>query len=136
MRSIPAAANASPSDAAAVNRDAQILEILGVPIPSPANNQIHDAYVAAFAQAAPTASQLSTLRTQVVASLGPTASASRVASVNRLISDAPAFFRGVGSSPANVSTIANDVRAVVNDGAGASLDPFKVTIRGGNGRGA
>ncbi len=131
LHTIPASAHARSANAAAVSRDAGILQALGAPIPSPANDQLLGDYVAAFANGSPTASELSTLQTQIVAALGSTATATRRASVNRLIADAPAFYQGVGASLANVQTIANDVRAVVNDGAGASLDPFKITVSAG-----
>ena len=131
LRSIPSSARASASDVSAINRDAQILENLGAPIPSAANNQVHDAFVVAFSQGVPTDSQRSALRSELVSLLGPTATPSRVAAVDRLLADAPALFRGLGSSAANVRTVADDVRAIVNDGGGASLDPFRITVRYG-----
>ena len=129
LTSISASANASTADLAALNRDVQILQTLAAPVPSAINHQIHDDFVEAFAQGSPSVSEQSKLRSELDTLLGPSATRSRLAAVDRLIADAPAFFRAVGSSPANVRTIADDVEAVVDDGAGASLDPFKVTFR-------
>ncbi len=122
-------ANHSAPAFSVLNRDTQILKTLGSPIPSASNDQLLDDFVAAFAQGPPSKTQLATLRTQIIALLGTTATAGRIASVDRLIADATAFFQASGSSPSNVATIANDVQAVVDDGAGASLNPFKVTVR-------
>ncbi len=126
-------AGASPTDGAAVVRDVQILQTLAAPLTSVVNSQIHDTFVATFAQGAPTPARQSALVTGLDALLGPTATPGRLSAVNRLANDAPAFYRGVGSSSANVETLAGDAEALVNDGFGASLDPFKVTISGRGG---
>ncbi len=131
LHTLPASANAPPAATAALGRDAQILQTLAAPLPSAVNHQIHDAFVAAFAQGPPSAAAQASLRSGLDALLGPTASRSRLAAVDRLIADAPTFFRAVGSSPANVRTLADDVRDDVDAGAGSPLDPFKVTFRPG-----
>lgn len=134
LRSIPAAAHASPTDAAALDRDAQVLQTLAAPVPSAVNHQIHDAFVAAFAQGPPSAAAQATLRAELDALLGPTKTPARLAAVDRLAADTPAFFRAVGSSAAHARTIADDVRDDVDAGAGSPLDPFKITFRrGGSG---
>jgi hypothetical protein len=131
LHAIPASVGASQAEAATVTRDARILQTLGALVTSQENEEIHDAFLAAFANGAPSGADLSALRSQLVSAIGPTASPSRLAAIDRLIVDAPVFDRGVGGSPANVRTIADDVQAVVNDGAGAAPDPFKVTIASG-----
>jgi hypothetical protein len=76
---------------------------------------------------APGASGLNAFRNTAIAALGGTANARRVAAVDRLIADAPAFAAAAGSS-ASVRTIVTDVRDVTDDGLGASLNPFLIVL--------
>lgn len=127
---------AVPTDSALVRRDVQILESLGGAVPSASYATIHDAYLAALASGAPTAADLDRLRTSLTAALGPALAVRRESSVNRLVADAPAFVAATGSNPANVRTLADDVRAVVEDGGGSSgLNPFRIEILAAPGHG-
>ncbi len=128
LKSIPSASGASASGQAAVHRDAQLLQKLGAALPSDSNSALLAGYVNAFALGAPTPGDLTQLQSALVTALGTTASRARVSSVKRLITDAPAFYQGVGSSAANVQTVADDVQAVVNDGVGSTPDPFRITL--------
>ncbi len=129
IRSISTASRASSSDAAALNRDVAIDQTIAAPVPSAINHQIRDAVIAAYSHGSPTAPTLATLQTRIVTLLGPTATPSHVSAVARLSADAPAFFRALGSSSANVATIINDVSTLVDDGSGSSLNPFRITTR-------
>lgn len=60
--------------------------------------------------------------------LGGPASVATIGKADRLASAASAFFQAAGSSRENVRALAQDVLALNNDGAGASLNPFKVQI--------
>ncbi len=128
LKSIPAASSASPAGIATVRRDAGLLQKLGAAVPSATEAQLTDTYVAAFAQGVPSSQTLAQLKTALIAELGASATHARTAWVNRLITDAPALAQALGSSAANVQTIASDVQNVVNDGLGAAPDPFKVTV--------
>jgi hypothetical protein len=110
-----------------LGRDVALLERLGAAIPSGADRALTDAYAAALPSGAPDAAGLSAFRTTALAALGGTGNARRVASVDRLISDAPAFAAAAGST-ANVRAIIADTRAVTDDGQGASLNPFLIVI--------
>jgi hypothetical protein len=112
-----------------VQRDVQILEGLGAAMPSASKNQFNSTYVAAFAQGTPAPGGLAQLRSSLVGILGPAGTARRVASVDRLIADAPAFYRAVGASQTDVETILTDVGTLVDAGGGESLNPFKLTIQ-------
>jgi hypothetical protein len=117
--------------AAVFQRDVQILEGLGAAVPSPTKDQFNATYTAAFAQGTPTSAALSQLRSTLVGILGPAGTANRIASVDRLVADAPTFFQAAGASEASVQTIVTDVGALVDAGGGETLNPFKVTIQPG-----
>lgn len=131
LRDIKSTAATSPAGASVIGRDVQILQSLGAAIPSTVNAQFGAAYVAAFDQGVPGPTMLAQLQTNLVTILGPAATASRVASVDRLVHDAPAFYAAVGSSEAAIETIVTDVGTLVNAGGGEPLNPFKVTIQPG-----
>jgi hypothetical protein len=128
---IPNAARTGPAGDAVVQRDVQILEGLGAAMPSASKNLFNASYVAAFAQGTPNLGGLAQLRSSLVSILGPAGTAHRVASVDRLVADAPEFFQAVGASQADVQTIMTDVGTLVDAGGGESLNPFKVTIQPG-----
>jgi hypothetical protein len=108
-----------------LGRDVALLEQLGAPIPSDADRALTGAYAAVFARGTPDAAGLSAFRTAAVAALGATATAPRIKAVDRLVADAPAFAAAAGPF-ANVQTIVADVRAVIDDGQGTSLNPFRI----------
>ena len=124
------AALASPTGSVVLRRDAHVLQALGELVPSDRAGQILDAYAAVFAGGSPTASDLNTFRTTTVTILGPTLSTRHASQVDRLVADAPAFFQAAGVSDANVRVLIEDVRAVVNDGGGATLNPFRIQVLG------
>ena len=124
-------AGGSTSASNVLHRDIARLEQLGAAIPSDANAQLDTAYIAAFAQGAPTPTSLAAFRVTAISALGTTATAPRVATLDKLIADSPAFY-GAARSTTNVATIVTDVQAVINDGAGASLNPFLIVIRPGS----
>jgi hypothetical protein len=131
LTTISNAARTGPAGVAVVHRDVQILEGLGAAMPSASKNRFNATYVAAFAQATPNPGGLAQLRSSLVSILGPAGTAHRVASVDRLVADAPAFYQAVGASQAEVQTIVTDVGTLVDAGGGESLNPFKVTIQPG-----
>jgi hypothetical protein len=92
-------------------------------------------YVAAFAEGTPTPSNLEQLQSSLVSTLGPAGTAHRIASVGRLVADAPAFYQAVGASQNAVETIVTDVGTLVDAGGGESLNPFKITIQPGRATG-
>jgi hypothetical protein len=120
----------TPQGKAVVARDVQLLQTLGSNVPSASGAAIIDAYAAAFANGSPTPQDLAVLQQSITTTLGPALTVRYTTQINRLISDAPAFFTGVGSSTANVNTLTIDVKAVVDDGAGSSLNPFRIEVRG------
>jgi hypothetical protein len=129
LHTIEAQTPSGPAGAAVLQRDVQILKGLGAAVPSTTNQQFGSTYVAAFDQGAPGAQALPQLTSSLVTILGPAATASRIASVDRLVADAPAFYQAAGESAANVQTIVTDVGALVNAGGGESLNPFKISIQ-------
>jgi hypothetical protein len=128
LRAIQTEARAKPSDVAALHRDVQLLESLGAALPSSSSHQLYDSYGAAFSPEVPTPDIRSQLRSNLVTILGPAGTSPRIASVGRLVVDAPAFARAVGQSSSRVQVIVHDVSALVDAGGGESLNPFKVTI--------
>ena len=128
LRAISSVAQAGPAGVAVLHRDVHWLESLGAAVPSATNAQLEEAYLAVFAEGLPTPEGVSQLRSGIVALLGPVATAPRIAMINRLADDAPAFYQAAGESTAAIQTIVTDVGAVVNAGGGETLNPFKVTI--------
>ncbi len=112
-----------------LHRDVHLLEGLGAAVPSTTNQQLDDAYLAVFAQGVPTPQIQSQLRSNLITILGPAVTASRIASIDRLVANAPAFAQAIGEPSPSVQTIVNDVGVLVNAGGGETLNPFKVTIR-------
>jgi hypothetical protein len=131
LRTIPTAARTGPDGVAVVQRDVKILEGLGAAMPSASKNQFNSTYLAAFAQGTPTPGGLAQLRSSLVGILGPAGTAHPVASVDRLVADAPGFYQAVGASQPDVETILTDVGMLVDAGGGESLNPFKITIQPG-----
>jgi hypothetical protein len=129
LRAISVVTQVGPAGVAVLNRDAQLLEGLGGAVPSATNAQLEGAYLAVFAEGVPTAAGISQLRTSLVTILGPVATAPRIAAVDRLAADAPAFAQAAGESQTAIETIVTDVGAVVNAGGGETLNPFKVTVQ-------
>jgi hypothetical protein len=118
----------TPAGQAVLHRDVQLLEALGAQVPSSAGAQMLDAYAAAFADGPPTTADLDRLRAGIRGALGPVVSGRHSAQVDRLVADAPAFSQAAGASPANVQTLTQDILAVINDGGGSSLNPFKIQV--------
>lgn len=131
LGAIRAGARTDAAGTAVLRRDVQLLKGLGAAVPSATMDQFNATYMAAFAQGVPTSSELAQLRTSLVGILGPAATAPRVASVSRLVADAPAFFQAVGASQGGVETIVTDVGTLVDAGGGETLNPFKITIQPG-----
>jgi hypothetical protein len=122
----------SPGASAVLNRDISRLTQLTSAITSDANDDFTTAYITAFAQGSPSPTALATFHASAISALGTTANPPRVAILNKLTADAPAFFTAAASSSANVQTIAIDTQAVVDDGQGSSLNPFLIVIRPGS----
>jgi hypothetical protein len=131
LSTIQRQAGTGAAGAAVLGRDVRILEGLGAAVPSTTKDQFNATYVAAFAQGTPTSAGLSQLRSNLVGILGPAATSQRVASVHRLVADAPAFYQAAGASESDVQTIVTDVGTLVDAGGGETLNPFKVTIQPG-----
>jgi hypothetical protein len=129
LRTIQSANSVDPAGVAVLHRDVHLLESLGAAVPSTTNQQLDEAYVAAFAQGAPTPQIQSELRTNLIAILGPVGTASRIAMVDRMVADAPAFAQATAAPSQNVQALVDDVATLVNAGGGETLNPFKVTIR-------
>ncbi len=121
----------SPAGAVVVTRDVGILQKIGAAIPSTTNETFGATYVAAFAQGPPSPTAVAQLGTSLVTVLGPAATPSRVAWVDRLANDAPAFDQALGGSASSIATIVADVAALVDAGSGESLNPFKINVRPG-----
>jgi hypothetical protein len=121
----------SSTSAAVLNGDLGRLEVLGAAITSDASAQLTTSYIIAFAQGSPSPTSLATFRASAISALGTTANKARVATLNKLIADAPAFYTAAGSF-ANVQTIVTDTQAVIEDGQGSSLNPFLIVIRPGS----
>ena len=109
----------------------RLLEGLGAAVPSATKDQFNATYVSAFAQGrrrlrdSPSSGRISS------ASWARPAPRGRVASVGRLVADAPAFYVASGESESNIQTIVTDVGTLVDAGGGETLNPFKVTIQPG-----
>jgi len=129
LRTIQSQTRVDPAGITVLHRDVHLLESLGAAVPSTTNQQLDDAYLAAFAEGVPSPQAVSQLRTNLVTILGAVGTAPHIASVNRLAADAPDFAQAQGVSASNVQTIVADVGAVVDAGGDESLNPFKVTIR-------
>jgi hypothetical protein len=135
LRTVQSANQVDPAGVAVLQRDVRLLEGLGAAVPSVTNQKLDDAYLAAFDQGAPTPEIQSQLRSSLITILGPAGTSSRIAMVDRLAADAPAFARAAGAPSPDVQTIVNDVGILVNAGGGETLNPFKVTVRHASGPG-
>jgi hypothetical protein len=125
-----AAQTASPAASLAVlRRDSGLLEKLGSRLPSSTGHQLDDAFESAFAAGAPTSPVLAQLRVAITTILDGANSAANSGRINRLATDAPAFFQSAGSSPTGVRVVVDDTKTVVDDGGNDALNPFKVQIR-------
>jgi hypothetical protein len=128
LQSTQSATQVDAAGAAVLHRDVRVLESLGAAVPSTTNQQLDDAYLAAFALGVPTPQIQSQLRSSLATILGPVATAPRIASIDRLVADAPTFARATGTPSPNVQTIIYDIGALVDAGGGESLNPFKITV--------
>jgi len=128
LRATESANKVDPAGVAVVQRDVRLLESLSAAVPSTTNQQFDDGYVAAFAQGVPTPQMQSQLRLSHATLLGPVATAPRLASIDLLVADAPAFARATCAPSPYVQTIVNDVGALVNSGGDQSPNPFKITV--------
>jgi hypothetical protein len=128
LRQSETAAGDRPADAVVLHRDAILLEAVGATLTSDAGARFNGAYLAAFAQGAPSATALAQWPAQLRAALGPAATTATLANTDRLATDAPTFFRAVGSSVGNADRIVTDVEVLVAAGGGEPLDPFKVQL--------
>ncbi len=129
LSTIKTANQLAPPQSAVLHRDVRLLENLGASLPSTSLDGLYSSYVAAYQGGVPTPAIQSQLRENLLAALGPSASAQPIGWVQRLVADAPSFYRAVGSSPSTVQNITDAVTVLVDAGAGESLNPFKVTIR-------
>ncbi len=129
LRTVQTENQAGAAGGAVLHRDAQLLEGLGAAVPSATNQQLDEAYLAAFAAGVPTPQILSQLQSNLVTILGPAATAPRITAVDRLVADAPAFARATGAPSSSVQTIVDDVETLVDAGGGQTLNPFKVTVQ-------
>ena len=96
LRTIQDQTQLAPSGESVLSRDAHLLEGLDAASTSTTNQQLDEAYLAAFTQGAPTPQVASQLRSNLVTILGPAGTSARVAAVDRLVADAPAFYRCAG----------------------------------------
>ncbi len=119
----------APSQSAVLHRDVRLLENLGATLPSTSLEQLYSSYVATFQGGVPIPATQAQLRESLLAALGPAAGAHPIGWVNKLVADAPSFYRAVGSSTSTVQNITGAVTVLVDTGGGESLNPFKVTIR-------
>ncbi len=93
MRTVQNENQAGAAGGAVLHRDAHLLEGLGAAVPSASNQQLDDAYLAAFDEVVPTPQALSQLQSNLVTILGPAGTTQRITAVDRLVDDAPAFAR-------------------------------------------
>lgn len=128
VRTFEAQANASSAETAVVNRDIKLLKNLGASVTNAQNAAFGDAIVAAFDNGSPTPADQASLHARANAIFGPTQSVATHAQVDRLIADTTTLYAALGASQANVSTFVEDVKSVVENGADASLNPFKVQV--------
>ena len=125
LHAIESAVPTGLAGANVLHRDAHLLESLGAAVPSATNAQLDDAYLAVFAEGVPTAASVSALRSNLLNIVGPVATKSRIASINRLAGDSPAFARAAGGSISAIETIVADVAAVVNSGRWRDAQPIQ-----------
>jgi hypothetical protein len=128
LAAIQSASQVGAAGASVLHRDVHLLKSLGAAVPSATNTQIGNVYLATFSQGAPAATAIAELRSNLVTILGPVATAPRVASIDRLASDAPLIYQATSGSISEIETIVTDVAVVVNAGGGETLNPFRVTI--------
>jgi len=131
IRVISTGSGATPMDVATLRRDARIIQSLAVPLTGAASLKLTNDYALGFADGPPAPSGLAGIESTLVGDLGTTATPTRTSQVQTLITDLPTFSRSTGQNLANVRTILGAIRAVVNDGAGSPLNPFRVQVNGG-----
>ena len=129
LLTIKTANQLAPSQSAVLYRDVRLLENLGATLPNTSLDGLYSSYVAAFQGGVPTPAIQSQLRENLLAALGPAAGAQPIGWVQKLVADAPSFYRAVGASTSSVQNITDAVSVLVDAGGGESLNPFKVTIR-------
>jgi len=76
LRTIHTEAQVDPAGMVIVHRDVHLLESLGAAVPSTTNQQLDDAYLAAFADGVPALQAVSQLRSSLATILGPAGTAS------------------------------------------------------------
>ncbi len=135
LRTIQTDSHTDAAGAAVLQRDVQLLKGLGAAVPSATMDQFNATYVAAFGQGSPTPAELAQLRSSLVSILGPAGTAPRIATVGRLVADAPAFYQAARASQTGIETIVTDVGTLVDAGGGEPLNPFKITIQPGRATG-
>ena len=128
LRTIGAESSDTPAEAAALASEARLLEKIGAGLPTQANEQVGQDFLATFAQGSPSPEALAQARSALVADLGAGTSGPSLSAVDHLIAGASGFFQDAGSSQANARTLVLDVRAIVADGGGSPLNPFKVEV--------
>jgi hypothetical protein len=123
-----ASSHANPAQVAVMNRDVKLLKNLTASSTSTAAAAFNSAYVAAFEQGAPSAETQAQLRATAQTAFGPSPTPAQVAAIDQLITDTPSLFEALNASQANVGTLVNDVQSVVDNGADAALNPFKIRV--------
>ena len=127
LHTIEAQANASPSQAAVLNRDSRLLEQIDAVMPSQTSRQLGGSFSAAFAQGSVNQQDLAAWKNQLAAipEGGTAVSQSRA---SQLIADAPALLQAVGSSQTRVEQVVSDAQAIVDAGGVSPVNPFKIQI--------
>ncbi len=129
VSSIKTANRLAPSESAMLHRDVQLLEKLGATLPSTSLEQLYSSYVAAFQGGAADPGDCIAAPREPLGGSWLGGRREPIGWVNKLVADAPSFYREVGSSASTVQNITDAVTVLVDAGGGESLNPFKVTIR-------
>jgi hypothetical protein len=126
VQSVAAASGDTVAETALLRRDVQVLETLAAGLTTESAARLAEVYAAAFDEGEPFEASLLQLRTSLTSILG---SSQKVAQeVDRLVADAPQFFRAAGSSPDAIRRILGQVQAFVATGGATPLNPFLITV--------
>ncbi len=128
LQTTESGAGDSAAQANILKRDAISLEKIGAALTTEQDQQLSDAYVAAFSHGAPTVSDLAQLRQEFNSVLNTRADAATRNEAGRLLSDATSFYSASGASVAAIRTVVGDVAALVAAGGAAPPNPFKIQI--------